>query len=135
MLQLTSPMLLRYTSSMTTSSSLMVFMGTFLPSLCLFCNLSDERFFSWFRHPSYAGFFYWALGTQLLLQNPFCFIFFLASLWRFFFYRIRGQHLLSKMITSANSNIVGEENALIKFFGEEYSRYRERVGTKIPFIP
>ena len=33
-----------------------------------------------------------------------------------------------------NSLVVAEEKALIKFFGEEYVRYRHRVGTKIPFI-
>ena len=46
-------------------------------------------FVRWFRHPSYAGFFYWALGTQLLLQNPGNFIFFAAVLWKFFYDRIR----------------------------------------------
>lgn len=44
---------------------------------------------SWSRHPSYAGFFYWCLGTQLVLQNPISFIVFAVVLWRFFYYRIR----------------------------------------------
>ncbi len=48
---------------------------------------------SWVRHPSYAGFFYWALGTQLLLQNPLSLLFFCVVLWRFFYYRIRGWYL------------------------------------------
>jgi len=74
--------------------------------------------YAWFRHPSYAGFFYWALGTQLVLQNPFCFTLYVVLLWRFFYYRTRA-----------------EEEALIRFFGEEYRNYRERVGTKIPFVP
>jgi len=74
--------------------------------------------YAWFRHPSYAGFFYWALGTQLVLQNPVSFVFFAVSLWRFFYYRTRA-----------------EERALIKFFGDEYEKYRQRVGVKIPFIP
>lgn len=43
----------------------------------------------WFRHPSYAGFFYWALGTQLVLQNPISFTIYSILLRRFFFYRIR----------------------------------------------
>lgn len=44
----------------------------------------------WFRHPSYAGFFYWALGTQMMLQNPVSFIGFAILLWRFFYQRTRG---------------------------------------------
>jgi hypothetical protein len=28
-----------------------------------------------------------------------------------------------------------EEKALIKFFGDDYVKYRSEVGTKIPFIP
>lgn len=48
--------------------------------------------FSWFRHPSYAGFFHWALGTQLVLQNPVSFFFFAVVLWRFFNRRIRGEY-------------------------------------------
>jgi protein-S-isoprenylcysteine O-methyltransferase len=27
-----------------------------------------------------------------------------------------------------------EERALVKFFGDDYVTYRQRVGTKIPFI-
>ncbi|KAF8621638.1 hypothetical protein AX15_007656 [Amanita polypyramis BW_CC] len=74
--------------------------------------------YAWFRHPSYAGFFYWALGTQLVLQNPLSFIVFFALLWRFFYYRTRA-----------------EEKTLIKFFGDNYVQYRRLVGTRIPFIP
>ncbi|PPQ77682.1 hypothetical protein CVT25_011117 [Psilocybe cyanescens] len=73
---------------------------------------------SWFRHPSYAGFFYWALGTQLVVQNPFTFTLFSILLWRFFYYRTRD-----------------EEKYLVKFFGDEYINYRRRVGTMIPFVP
>ncbi|KAI0081712.1 ICMT-domain-containing protein [Panus rudis PR-1116 ss-1] len=81
-------------------------------------TLVTDGVYAWFRHPSYAGFFYWALGTQLLLQNPVNFVLFSIILWRFFYYRIKP-----------------EEQALIRFFGQEYVQYRSRVGTKIPFIP
>ena len=47
---------------------------------------SDHR---WFRHPSYTGFFYWAVGTQMVLQNHVCFVIFTFLLWRFFYFRIR----------------------------------------------
>ncbi|KAM6495790.1 Isoprenylcysteine carboxyl methyltransferase (ICMT) family domain containing protein [Amanita muscaria] len=81
-------------------------------------KLVTDGVYAWFRHPSYAGFFYWALGTQLVLQNPLTFIMFLILLWRFFYYRTRE-----------------EEKNLVRFFGDEYVHYRRRVGTKIPFIP
>jgi len=81
-------------------------------------RLVTDGVYRWFRHPSYAGFYYWALGTQLVLQNPLTFIMFTILLWRFFYYRTRA-----------------EEGALIKFFGDEYINYRRRVGTKIPFVP
>ncbi|KXN86427.1 Protein-S-isoprenylcysteine O-methyltransferase [Leucoagaricus sp. SymC.cos] len=81
-------------------------------------RLVTDGIYAWFRHPSYAGFFYWALGTQLVLQNPISFILYSILLWRFFYYRTRA-----------------EERALVKFFGQDYVDYRRRVGTKIPFIP
>ena len=40
------------------------------------------------RHPSYFGFFWWALGTQLMLGNHFCFVAYAATLWKFFSHRI-----------------------------------------------
>ncbi|PBL02394.1 ICMT-domain-containing protein [Armillaria gallica] len=80
--------------------------------------LVTDGVYAWFRHPSYAGFFYWALGTQLVLQNPLSFVGFVVVLWRFFYFRTRA-----------------EERALVKFFGDEYIQYRRSVGTKIPFIP
>ncbi|GLB33918.1 putative class VI-like SAM-binding methyltransferase superfamily, isoprenylcysteine carboxyl methyltransferase family protein [Lyophyllum shimeji] len=81
-------------------------------------RLVTDGVYAWFRHPSYAGFYYWALGTQLVLQNPLTFILFAILLWRFFYYRTRA-----------------EEKALIRFFGDDYEKYRRGVGTKIPFVP
>ncbi|KAH9853545.1 protein-s-isoprenylcysteine O-methyltransferase [Lenzites betulinus] len=79
--------------------------------------LVTDGIYRWFRHPSYAGFFHWALGTQLVLQNPVSFFFFAVVLWRFFNRRIRA-----------------EEAYLIRFFGDDYRNYKRSVGTKIPFI-
>ncbi|KAE9397116.1 ICMT-domain-containing protein [Gymnopus androsaceus JB14] len=81
-------------------------------------RLVTDGIYAWCRHPSYAGFFYWAMGTQLVLQNPLCFILYFVLLWRFFYARTRT-----------------EERTLIKFFGDEYVKYRDSVGTMIPFIP
>jgi len=41
------------------------------------------------RHPSYTGFFYWGIGTQLLLMNPISLIGYAVVLFRFFKERIR----------------------------------------------
>lgn len=60
-------------------------------------------FLSWFRHPSYAGFFYWALGTQLVLQNPISFVLYLVILWRFFYRRIQGKCSLLCRLRTSNS--------------------------------
>ncbi|KAI0269110.1 ICMT-domain-containing protein [Gloeopeniophorella convolvens] len=81
-------------------------------------RLVTDGIYAWSRHPSYTGFFYWALGTQLVLQNPLSFSIYLALLMKFF-----------------SSRIQTEERALITFFGDDYISYRRRVGTKIPFIP
>ncbi|OCH92931.1 ICMT-domain-containing protein [Obba rivulosa] len=79
--------------------------------------LVTSGIYAWLRHPSYTGFFYWALGLQLVLQNPVSFAIFVAVLWRFFYHRIKG-----------------EEISLVRFFGNDYVQYRNRVGTWIPFI-
>lgn len=73
--------------------------------------------YSFSRHPSYSGFFFWALGTQVLLANPISFVTFVALLWIFFSERIRD-----------------EEAYLLVFFGEEYVDYRKTTPTRIPFI-
>jgi len=69
------------------------------------------------RHPSYFGFFWWGVGTQIFLSNPLSTVVFIGVLWRFFSERIHR-----------------EEGLLVEFFGEEYVDYQKRVGTWIPFI-
>lgn len=43
------------------------------------------------RHPSYFGFFWWGLGTQLVLGNVVCFAGYALVLWRFFYKRIHSK--------------------------------------------
>lgn len=69
------------------------------------------------RHPSYFGFFWWGVGTQILLGNPFCFLAYFSILWKFFNHRIRV-----------------EEKHLVTFFDERYLAYRKATRTLIPFI-
>ena len=80
-------------------------------------TLVTSGIYAFFRHPSYFGFFWWGLGTQLLLGNVVCFLGYAAVLWLFF-----------------KRRIVAEEKYLVNFFKEDYVRYRSRVGVKIPFI-
>lgn len=69
------------------------------------------------RHPSYAGFFAWALGTQLLLGNFWCLIAYTCVLYRFF-----------------GERIVEEEKLLLQFFPGEYQKYKSQVASGIPLI-
>lgn len=83
-------MLLQCARSTRIYSSLTVYTGGPRVSVCPPFRVTHLAPTRWFRHPSYAGFFYWALGTQLVLQNPISFLGFLIVLWRFFSQRIRG---------------------------------------------
>jgi protein-S-isoprenylcysteine O-methyltransferase len=80
-------------------------------------QLVTKGIYSWSRHPSYCGFFYWALGTQITLCNPVAFVVFSAILWRFFSHRIKY-----------------EEARLVQFFGDDYIKFRSETPTRIPFI-
>jgi protein-S-isoprenylcysteine O-methyltransferase len=47
--------------------------------------------YGYLRHPSYFGFFWWGLGTQIMLGNVVCFLGYAAVLWKFFSRRISGE--------------------------------------------
>lgn len=70
------------------------------------------------RHPGYAGWMLWAVGTQVLLCNPLCTLGFAAAAWRFFAARI-----------------AYEDHLLFKFFGAQWERYRASVPSGIPLVP
>ncbi|XXH05009.1 secretory subunit [Hypoxylon texense] len=80
-------------------------------------NLVTTGLYSLMRHPAYFGFFYWGIGTQMVLGNPFCFVAYTIVLWQFFSKRVRH-----------------EEALLVRFFGDDYINYKRRVGTLIPFV-
>ncbi|CAG7935372.1 unnamed protein product [Penicillium olsonii] len=79
--------------------------------------LVKSGLYGYLRHPSYFGFFWWGLGTQLVLGNAVCFVGYALVLWRFF-----------------SSRIKREEAYLISFFGDEYVRYRKETPVGIPGI-
>ena len=55
--------------------------------------LVTDGIYAWLRHPSYFGFFWWGLGTQIMLGNAVCLTGYIVVLWRFFRHRIRGTEL------------------------------------------
>ncbi|XP_072334199.1 protein-S-isoprenylcysteine O-methyltransferase isoform X2 [Scyliorhinus torazame] len=80
-------------------------------------RLVTTGIYSWSRHPSYVGWFYWSIGTQIILCNPICVVGYTLASWRFFRERIEE-----------------EEMTLIQFFGEDYEHYKKRIPTRLPFI-
>lgn len=52
------------------------------------------------RHPSYFGFFWWGLGTQLVLGNAVCLVGYAVVLWTFFAERVKSRYpiLLSVLV-------------------------------------
>jgi len=80
-------------------------------------ELVTDGIYAILRHPSYFGFFWWAVGTQVVLGNPFCFCIYVVVLWRFFSRRIHN-----------------EERHLTVFFGKDYVFYKSYSKIGIPFI-
>lgn len=80
-------------------------------------ELVTHGIYSVLRHPSYFGFFWWAIGTQVVLGNWLCLGAYTAVLWQFFSHRIHK-----------------EEQYLVHFFGKEYEDYKAHTGVWLPFI-
>lgn len=51
-------------------------------------QLVTTGIYAWLRHPSYFGFFWWGIGTQVVLANRICLIGYIVILWQFFSRRI-----------------------------------------------
>lgn len=51
-------------------------------------ELVTHGLYGYLRHPSYFGFFWWALGTQVLVGNKVCLAGYTFALWNFFNRRI-----------------------------------------------
>ena len=69
------------------------------------------------RHPSYFGWFYWSIGTQIVLHNPICAAAYFYASWKFF-----------------KERISYEEKTLTRFYKDEYLMYKKRTIIGIPFI-
>lgn len=74
--------------------------------------------YGWARHPLYLGFWWFAVGGQILLHNWLMMVITMAVLSYFFTIRIRG-----------------EEYYLVhELYGDEYKNYKKRVGINIPLV-
>lgn len=73
--------------------------------------------YKYLRHPSYFGFYYWSIGTQLLVGNVVSTFAFGVSSWFFF-----------------NRRIPYEEQTLIRLFPNGYEHYMTTSYIGIPFI-
>lgn len=73
--------------------------------------------YKYLRHPSYVGFFYWSIGTQMLLCNTLSMALFSVASW-FFFKR----------------RIPYEEETLYIHFGDDYHNYVQNSWMGLPFI-
>lgn len=78
-------------------------------------RLVDGGPYRWLRHPSYVGFYWFSLGTQVLLGNPVSLLLYVGLLARFFRGRVRD-----------------EEAALEERFGDAYRRFRATRHLLIP---
>lgn len=81
-------------------------------------QLVTHGVYSLCRHPSYVGWFYWSIGTQVTLLNPICLVIYALASWTFF-----------------RERVYAEELTLLTFFGQSYAEYQKRVGTGLPLIP
>jgi len=69
------------------------------------------------RHPAYTGWFYWSVGTQLVLCNPFCTVVYAAAASGFFADRVPR-----------------EERFLVQMYGDTYREYARRSWIFIPGV-
>jgi len=80
-------------------------------------RLVTHGVYSVLRHPAYTGWFWWSIGTQLLLANPLCAAGYAWASWSFF-----------------NDRIPYEEATLLAFYPDEYPAYIRRTWIAIPFV-
>lgn len=79
-------------------------------------KLVTEGVYALCRHPSYLGFFAFALGGQIILGNIFSTLIFLFILQKFF-----------------RERVVIEEAILLKRYPKEYQEYKTKTWSGIPF--
>lgn len=89
-------------------------------------NLVTTGIYSFFRHPSYTGWFYYLIGREVILQNGIGFLLTSFLFWIVLQYRIMYLFCLAVMIRY-------EEKLLREMF-VEYDAYSKRTHICIPFM-
>lgn len=79
-------------------------------------KLVTEGIYAFCRHPSYLGFFAFAIGGQIILGNFISCAVFIYVLQKFF-----------------RQRIIYEEATLLKAYPKEYSEYKTKIWSGIPF--
>lgn len=97
-------------------------------------ELVTHGLYAFFRHPSYFGFFWWGIGTQVMIGNTVCTLGYAGVLWYFFKTRINRMFRCSVKLCNIMLTYADEEKHLIAFFGEDYETYRANTRVWIPFI-
>lgn len=67
--------------------------------------LVTDGIYRWLRHPSYFGFFWWGLGTQIIMGNTICLIGYALVLWRFFNHRIESKWISVPAVQHSSSSM------------------------------
>jgi len=82
-------------------------------------KLVTNGVYSLVRHPSYAGFAWFAVGSQVLMLNPICIVLFAGGCYEFF-----------------KDRIPYEEAAMMRkdYFGKAYKDYKKKVPSGVPFV-
>ncbi|XP_054732958.1 protein-S-isoprenylcysteine O-methyltransferase [Anastrepha obliqua] len=80
-------------------------------------KLITHGIYAYMRHPSYVGWFWWSVGTQIILLNPVCILIYTIVSWTFF-----------------HDRIYMEEITLLNFFRSDYHKYQQHVPTGLPCI-
>ena len=80
-------------------------------------KLITEGVYSVLRHPSYTGWYWWSVSTQIVLSNPISVVLFMIAGYIFFADRVPD-----------------EEKALVNIFGMDYVRYAKGKPILIPRV-
>ena len=82
-------------------------------------QLVTHGLYAYLRHPSYFGWFWYSVSTQVLLANPICLILYARASWMFFHKRIEYEEMILRSK---------------EFFGTKYDEYRKKTIVGIPYI-
>ncbi|GLV38750.1 uncharacterized protein CBL_05749 [Carabus blaptoides fortunei] len=102
--------------------------------------LVTDGIYRFCRHPSYVGWFYWAIGTQIILINPFCIIAYtlvIYRLHRYDKYEVSNQKFTEFIIKTGyktEAEIFGDSFVFEKLVSdEEKEKYKDFRAVSAPW--